>query len=67
MTKNPLTGITNNLEGSAAPDANDDVTLGFSEGSIWIDSTNEDAYVCIDNSVGAAKWLSQKTGTVVGG
>lgn len=47
---------------TTAPIANDDDvgTNGsgtFDEGDIWIDETNDDAYICADATTGAAVWL----------
>lgn len=47
-----------NLIATAAPSAaTDDVTLGYSVGSRWFDITNDDEYVCLDNTDGAAVWI----------
>lgn len=54
-------------EGSAAPAVTDDVDGGFRPGSIWADTTNDEAYVCLDASDGAAVWhkLTNQTQTIV--
>jgi hypothetical protein len=48
---------------SAAPTADDDITTGFSKSDIWIDQSNGDAYICIDNADGAADWLRVGSGS----
>ena len=48
--------ILNNYSATAAPTANDDSGSGYSVGSRWIDTTNDDDYVCLDASSGAAVW-----------
>lgn len=45
------------LNGTTAPTVNDDTNDGYKVGSLWIDTTNDVAYVCVDASVGAAVWL----------
>jgi hypothetical protein len=47
----------NNLAASAAPAVGDDDGDGYSVGSIWIDTTGDAAYICVDASTGAAVWL----------
>lgn len=56
----------NNLSASAAPTANDDSGDGYAVGSVWIDTTNDDVYQCVDASVGAAVW-EQLNGSSGGG
>lgn len=46
------------LEGTRAPTVTDDQTAGYNKGSKWVDKTNKLAYVCVDNSTGAAVWQS---------
>lgn len=56
----------------AAPKANiaatpptpfDDINAGFTEGSVWVDMTNKDAYILVDSAPGAAVWepITNKT------
>lgn len=51
------TFIKANLSASAAPGASDDSSAGYSIGSTWIDTSNDDIYMAVDVSVGAAVWL----------
>lgn len=46
-----------NLAASTAPSVNDDSSGGYRPGSIWADTTADEAYVCVDASVGAAVWV----------
>lgn len=41
---------------TAAPTVNDDTADGYIIGHIWIDETNDDAYICLNNAAGAAVW-----------
>lgn len=43
-------------DATAAPTVNNDVDEGYTPGSRWIDVTNDKAYVCLDNTDGAAVW-----------
>jgi len=45
-----------NLAATVAPGASDDSASGYSVGSIWIDTTADKAYICLDVSAGAAVW-----------
>lgn len=50
------TPVKNVFAESAAPGVNDDDTQDFSPGSAWVDTTNDNVYVCTDASTGAANW-----------
>lgn len=41
---------------TSAPTINDDITQGYAVGSRWLDVTNDDEYVCLDATAGAAVW-----------
>lgn len=44
------------INATSAPGVGDDSADGFAAGSIWIDVTNDKAYICLDASAGAAIW-----------
>lgn len=52
----------NNSSATAAPTVNDDSDDGYGVGSVWIDVTADDGYLCLDATVGAAVW-KKTTGT----
>lgn len=41
---------------TAAPTVNEDSGDGYLVGLIWVDETNDDAYICLDNTATAAVW-----------
>lgn len=45
------------LDATQAPTVNNDTTEGYVVGSRWFDVTNDKAYVCLDNTDGAAVWI----------
>lgn len=49
-------GPLSRFDKTVPPGANDDVDGGFSIGSLWLDVTNDKAYICLDNTNGAAVW-----------
>ena len=49
--------LVNNLAASAAPGATDDSDpAGYGVGSLWLDTTADKAYICLDATNGAAVW-----------
>lgn len=58
------TGI-NKLDGTTAPGVDDDTTLNFAVGSIWIDVTGNAGYFCTDATEGAAVWTGFPSSTTV--
>ena len=44
------------LDATTAPTANDDSGDGYGVGSLWLDVTNDVAYVCLDATASAAVW-----------
>jgi len=48
----------NNLAATADPVATDDINSGYEVGSVWINTTLDTAFRCVDNTVGAAVWTS---------
>lgn len=52
------TAIKLKLNGTTAPTANDDSGDGYGVGSVWIDTTNDRFYVCVDATLTAAVWLN---------
>jgi hypothetical protein len=44
------------IDATTAPTSGDDSGSGYGPGSIWVDTTNDSAYVCLDASVANAVW-----------
>lgn len=44
------------VNGTTAPTVNDDSNDNYAVGSLWIDTTNDVAYICLDSTSGAAIW-----------
>jgi len=42
---------------TSAPSASDDQTMGYGVGSVWIDTSADNAYICVDSSTGASVWV----------
>lgn len=52
----PIATKKSNLSASAAPTVNEDSGDGYDIGSIWCDTSADDAYICLDATLGAAVW-----------
>lgn len=48
--------LLHKLDATAAPTSGDDTGDGYSPGSVWVDLTNDKAYVCLDDTSSAAVW-----------
>jgi len=53
-------GVKNNFTATAAPTAANDssVAQGYSVGSVWVDTTSNKSYTCVDSTVASAIWSS---------
>ncbi len=49
--------IKTNLSAAVAPGATDDSAAGYAVGSVWIDTTGDKTYVCVDATATAAVWI----------
>jgi len=49
--------VLDNDSAAAAPTVNDDADAGYRVKSMWIDTTNDSAYICVDATNGAAVWV----------
>jgi len=54
-----------NYSATAAPGVNDDADDGYQPGSLWIDTVNDNAYVCLDSKVGEAVWELASPSTIL--
>jgi len=54
---------------SSAPGVEDDYYAGYVEGDVWVDETNDKAYICLDSTTDAAVWteITQSGGGGGGG
>ena len=58
LTTFSLHGGKENYAATGAPGLGDDSADGYRIGSLWVDTTNNLPYTCVDDSVGAAVWSS---------
>jgi hypothetical protein len=52
-----------NLTATAPPAVTDDVNAGYSVGSVWIDISADERWVCLDDTAGSAIWDKSTVGT----
>lgn len=50
--------LQNNTSATSNPTVNDDSGDGYSEGSIWINTTSDEYFVCLDSTLGNAIWVN---------
>ena len=48
--------VKHKFNGGSAPTANDDSGDGYAVGSIWINVSSDQAYICVDSTLTAAIW-----------
>ena len=56
----------NNYGASSAPTVDDDITLHYAPGSIWVDTTNHNVYICETAGDGAALWKQVNSASITG-
>ena len=55
--------IKNNYSATSAPTSTNDSSENYSIGSTWIDTNSNGAYICVDNTAGAAVWATSTSGS----
>lgn len=55
-------GLLNKFNATTSPTVNDDTTLGYGVGSLWVDVSADNAYICQDITDGAAVWAQIDVG-----
>jgi len=58
--------IKSNLSASTSPGATDDSAAGYAVGSTWIDTTGDQAFVCLDATASSAVWTETTAGAAGG-
>ena len=51
-------GLKNNFDSTVVPTPDDDVSEGYTTGSIWVDTASLGAYILLDSTNGSAIWAS---------
>lgn len=59
-----IQGLQTNLTATTDPAATDDITEGYRVGSIWVNTTSDTIYFCVDNTEDAAVWSSGGSSSV---
>jgi hypothetical protein len=54
--------VKQNRNAVTDPTVNDDIDLGYSRGSVWINTSNNSSFICTDNTDGAAVWVETTAG-----
>lgn len=54
---NAQLAFVNNLGAATDPGATNDISQGYTVGSVWVNSTGQRSWTCIDSTAGAAVWI----------
>jgi hypothetical protein len=49
--------VSNNIDATTNPTISDDENSGYTPASIWVNTTTDSAWVCVDATAGSAGWL----------
>ena len=47
----------NNVTATTAPTISNDATQGYAVGSLWVNTANSKAYICVSNTINTAQWV----------
>ena len=50
-------GLNNNYNAVVDPQVTDDASSGYAVGSIWINTSSDESYRCVDSTNGSAVWV----------
>ena len=56
ISSSGTTSLKRNTSAVTGPSVSDDTSLGYKLGSLWVDGSNKNAYICVNNSSGTAEW-----------
>lgn len=56
LEQQPYAPVKSTMDAAVPPGVGDDTNDGYAVGSIWIDIVADEAYICVDATVGAAVW-----------
>lgn len=58
----PSTNLKNNYSATVDPTTTDDSNANYGVGSVWINTSTNLIFICVDNTIGNAIWLSVSSG-----
>lgn len=59
--------LTNNFDAASDPGATDDASKKYEVGSVWINTTGNKVWTCVDATDGAAVWVETQVSNPVAG
>jgi len=57
--------LINKWDATSPPDVDNDIDELYTPGSIWVDVTGDNSYVCVDNTDGVALWVAMESSVYV--